>query len=74
MDSIRSLIYRSDKKRAILFQVQQGVVEELDRLDKAYGTSRATLLREAVLQLLEQGVPIIEKIQTSKTINAGVDV
>jgi len=63
MDSIRNLTYRSGKKRAILFQVQQGVVDEMDRLGKVYGTSRATLLREAVLQFLDREMPTVAKAE-----------
>lgn len=61
MEETRLLAYRSSTKRQVLFQLQEGVLQELDRMANVYKMSRSILIREAIMQLLEQEIPTINK-------------
>jgi len=66
MDSIRELVYRSNKKRRILFQAPDLVITKLDEIGKIYGIARSELLREAVMQLLEREIPVATQVRQKR--------
>lgn len=62
MEDTRLLAYRSNTKHQVLFQLQEGVLQELDRIGAIYKISRSTLIREAIIQLLEREIPTVNRL------------
>ncbi len=61
MEDLYPMLYRSNKKRQVLFHMNESVIQRLDEVGFAFGISRSELIRSAVIQFLERELPVAAK-------------